>query len=266
MVLVSQSLKLLNPKTIKWLALIVIAAAFLLAASGICVHQLADVPQAWLVASCAAAFFWLFLLIRLQIFSSPQRLLFLFGTIVALNLLAQTTGGEQSPLTFAVFLLIGIAAWEGDVKYGFGVAILFSLLEAFSLRKEDVPGGVVLYLRWATFLVSAFFLARVVKTRKEKEKLDNRLESLKSEAVKLASSAEPFSFNVPKDKLLMEESRLSARVGTVMELEDSLRRQLALFHKSLSLHTVAFFLFTTVQEKKVLRLRAFSSVSNAIAS
>ena len=249
-----------------WLSLAGIAAAFYLAVSGICIRQLEDVSSAWLVISWIAAFSWLFLLIRLKIFSSPQRLLFLIGTTVGLNLLAQSTGGEQSPLIFAVFLLMGIAAWEGDAQYGFWVAILFSLLEAFYLRKEDTPHGLFLYLRWAAFLVSAVFLAKVVKTRKEKERLDYHLESLKSEAVQLASDAEPSSFNVPKDKLLMEESRLSARMGTVMELEDSLTRQLSLFQKSLPVHSAVFFLLTTVEEKKVLRLRAFSSESRAVAS
>jgi diguanylate cyclase (GGDEF)-like protein len=250
---------------VKWLSLIGIAAAFLLAGSGIFIRQLADVSPAWLVISWVAAFLWLFILIWLRIFSKPSRLLFLIASIVGLNLLAQGTGGEQSPLIFAVFLLMGIAAWEGEAKYGFWVAILFSLLEAFYLKKEDAPQGLFLYLRWAAFFVSAEFLRRIVKTRKEKEQLNNRLESLKNEAVKLATDAEPSSFNIPKDKLLMEESRLSARVGTVMEMEDSLGRQLSLFQKSIPIHSAVFFLLTRVQEKKVLRLRAFSSDSDLIA-
>lgn len=256
----------LNRKAARWLALVGIAAAFLLAGSGICILQLSDVPTAWLIVSWVAAFLWLFLLIRLHLFAEPNRLLLLIGTTVGLNLLAQSTGGEQSPLIFAVFLLMGIAAWEGEALYGFWVAILFSLLEAFYLRKEDSLAGVSLYLRWAAYLASAFFLARIVKTRKEKEELNSRLENLKSEASQLASEAEPTSFNIPKDKLLMEETRLSARVGTVMGLEDSLAKQLALFQKSLSLHSAVFFLWTTVQDKKVLRLRAFSSDSKSIAS
>lgn len=248
-----------------WLALVAIAAAYLLAGSGILVHQLADVSTSWLVFSWVAAFIWFFLLIQLKIFSKPDRVLFLLGTIVGLSLLAQSTGGEQSPLVFGVFVLMGIAAWEGEVKYGFWVAILFSFLEALFLRKEDTSQGAALYLRWAAFLVAAFFLAKVVKTRKEKEKLGQRLESLTTEAVKL-TAVEPSSFNVPKDKLLMEESRLSARVGTVMELEDSLTRQLSLFQKSLPVHSAVFFLLTTLQEKKVFRLRAFSSNSDSIAA
>ncbi len=249
-----------------WLSLAGIAAASYLAVSGICIRQLEDISSSWLVASWIIAFTWLFLLIRFKIFSRPQRFLFLLGTIVGLNLLAQSTGGEQSPLIFSVFLLMGIAAWEGDAKYGFWVAILFSLLEAFYLRKEDTPHGIYLYLRWAAFLVSAIFLAKIVKTRKEKELLDHHLESLKNEADQLASHAEPSSFNVPKDKLLMEESRLSARMGTVMELEEALTRQLSLFQKSLPVHTVVFFLLTSIQEKAVLRLRAFSSDSKDIAA
>ncbi len=255
-----------NQKAFKWFALAFIVAAFLLAGSGICTRQPTDVSTGWLVFSWVVAFFWLYLLIRLKVFLSPHRSLILIGTIVALNLLAQSTGGEQSPLIFAVFLLMGIAAWEGEAKYGFWVAVLFSLLEAFYLRKEDAPQGIALYLRWAALLVSAVFLAKVVKTRKEKEQLDHHLESLKNEAVQLATGAEPSSFNVPKDKLLMEENRLSARMGTVMELEDSLTRQLTLFQKSLPVHTAVFFLMTAIGEKKVLRLRAFSSESNDIAS
>ncbi|HJT25648.1 MAG TPA: hypothetical protein VJ873_13820, partial [bacterium] len=146
---------------VKWLALGGIAAGLLLAGSGVCIRQLADVPSYWLIVSSVAAFSWLFLLIRLGVFSKPHRFLFLVGTVVGFNLLAQSTGGEQSPLIFSFFLLIGIAAWEGEAKYGYVVALLFSGLEAFYLRKEDVPQGLALYLRWAAYLVSAAFLARV---------------------------------------------------------------------------------------------------------
>jgi len=257
-----------NQKALKWLALSVIAAGLLLAGSGICINHPIE-NTGWMVFSWLLTFLWFFLLIRFKILSGPNRVFFLLGTIVALNLLAQSTGREQSPLVLAVFLLMGIASWEGDAKYGFWVAILFSLLEAF-YPQEDYSlqrhSNLVLYLRWATFLVSAFFLARVVKTRKEKEQLDHHLESLKNEAVQLASDAEPSSFNVPKDKLLMEEGRLSARMGTVMELEESLTRQLTLFQKTLPVHTAVFFLLTTVGEKKALRLRAFSSESDSVAS
>ena len=250
----------------KWFAYVGIAVAFFLAASGVCIRQPVDVASAWLVLSWVATFFWLFLLIRIHAFSKPNRALFLLGTVIGFNLLAQSTGGEQSPLLFGVFLLMGIAAWEGEALFGYWVALVFIFLEAFYLRKEDTPQGLSLYLRWAAYLVSAFFLTRVVKTRKEKEQLNHRLETLKNDAIQLASEAEPSSFDVPKDKLLMEENRLSARVGTVMELEESLSRQLSLFQKSLSLHTAVFFLLTHVQEKKVLRLRAFSSISTSIAS
>jgi diguanylate cyclase (GGDEF)-like protein len=251
---------------VKWFALAGIAAGLLLAGSGICIRQLADVPSYWLVFSSVAAFTWLFLLIRFRVFSKSHHLLVLVGTVVGFNLLAQSTGGEQSPLIFGIFLLMGIAAWEGEAKYGYLVAILFSVLEAFYLRKEDAPEGLSLYLRWAAYLISAVFLARVVKTRREKEQLNLRLESLKNDADQLAFEAEPSSFNVPKDRLLMEESRLSARVGTVMELEGVLGRQLTLFQKSISVHTAIFFLWTSVEEKKVLRLRAASSLSKDIAT
>lgn len=251
---------------VKWLALGGIASGLLLAGSGICIRQLVDVPSYWLVISSIAAFAWLFLLNRLRVFSKPNRLLFLTGTVVGFNLLVQSTGGEQSPLIFGLFLLMGTAAWEGEARYGYLVAVLFSGLEAFYLRKEDAPQGLTLYLRWAAYLVSAAFLARVVKTRREKEQLNSRLESLKNDADQLASGAEPSSFNIPKDRLLMEEGRLSARVGTVMELEEVLGRELALFQKSLSIHTVMFFLLTVVEEKKVFRLRASSSLSQDIAS
>jgi diguanylate cyclase (GGDEF)-like protein len=250
----------------KWFAYVGIAVTFFIAASGVCIRQLADVPPGWLILSWAVTFFWLSLLIRLHIFAKPHHILFLLGTVIGFNLLAQSTGGEQSPLLFGVFLLMGIAAWEGEALFGYWVALVFIFLEAFYLRKEDTPQGLSLYLRWAAYLVSAFFLTRVVKTRKEKEQLDHRLESLKNDAIQLASEAEPSSFNVPKDKLLMEENRLSARVGTVMELEENLARQLSLFQKSISLHAAVFFLLTHVQDKRVLRLRAFSSVSDSIAT
>lgn len=254
-------------KVVKWLALGGIAAGLLLAGSGVCIRQLADVPAYWLVASCISAFAWLFLLIRLRVFSKSNRLLFLVGTVVGFNLLAQSTGGEQSPLIFGLFLLMGIAAWDGEAFYAFLVAILFSGLEAsLYFHKGDTPQGPSLYLRWAAYLVSAAFLARIVKTRQEKEQLNSRLESLKNDAVQLASEAEPSSFNVHKDRLLMEESRLSARVGTVMELEGVLTRQLELFQKSLPVNTAVFFLLTSIEEKKILRLRAASSLSQDIAS
>ncbi|HUO58602.1 MAG TPA: sensor domain-containing diguanylate cyclase [bacterium] len=250
---------------LKWLSLAGIAGTFYLAASGIFIKQLNDVSNSWLILAWVASFTWLFLLIYLRIFSSAQKFIFLIGTIVAFNLLAQSTGGTQSPLSFTVFLLMGIAAWEGGATYGFWVAILFSFLEALYFRKEDTPVGVSLYLRWAALLVSAEFLRRVVGTRHEKERLDHQLKSLKNEAIQLASDAEPSSFNIPKDQLLMEEKRLTARVGTVMELEEALNRQMAFFQKALQVQTVVGFIPTVVQDKKALRLRAFASESDAIA-
>jgi diguanylate cyclase (GGDEF)-like protein len=242
-----------------------VASAFLLAATGLCVRHPEDVSPPWMVAGLIGTFLWLFLLIRIRAFSQNYRFFFLVGTTIGLNLLAQGTGGSQSPLTFSVFLLMGVAAWDGEAKFGFGVAILFSLLEALSLRKEDIPLGWALYLRWAVFLVSAIFLAKVVKTRAEKEQLGQRLDSLKHEAVRLAASAEPASFNVPKDKLLREESRQTARVGTVMELDESLENLLSLFQKAIQVHTIAFFQLTTLEGKKVLRLQASASESHYLA-
>jgi diguanylate cyclase (GGDEF)-like protein len=248
----------------KWVWLSILAALFLLAASGICVRQSADVPVSWLVGAWITAFLWLFLLDRKKVFSQANRFLFLLGTTAGLNLLAQSTGAEQSPLIFAVFVLMGVAAWSGEAKFGFWVAILFSLLEAVSLRHQNDAQGWVLYLRWAALLVFAFFLTRIVKTRAEKEQLGHKLESLKHEAGRFATS-EPSSFNIPKDKLLREESRLTARVGTVMGLEEALGQQVSLFQKSLKLHTVSIFLLTTIEEKKVFRLRASATVSDSLA-
>ncbi len=236
----------------------------MLAASGICVRQSADVPLSWLIGAWIAAFLWLFFLDRKKVFSHPNRFLFLLGTTAGINLLAQSTGADQSPLIFAVFVLMGVAAWSGEAKFGFWVAILFSLLEAVSLRHQNNAQGWVLYLRWAALLVFAFFLTRIVKTRAEKEQLGNKLETLKHEAGRFAT-AEPSSFHIPKDKLLREESRLTARVGTVMGLEEALNQQVSLFQKSLKLHTVSIFLLTTLEEKKVFRLRASSTVSESLA-
>ena len=235
-----------------------------MAASGICVRHAADVPTGWMIGAWVGAFLWLFILDQTRAFSRAHRSLFVLGTTVAFDLLAQTTGGDQSPIIFAVFLLIGVAAWNGGAKFGFWVAVLFSLLEAVSLRNDADSHGWTLYLRWCAFLVSAFFLARLVKTRTEKEQLGHKLESLKHEAGRLVT-AEPSSFNVSKDKLLREESRLTARVGTVMGLEDSLHQQAVLFQKSLPLHTIAIFLLTPIEEKKVFRLRAASTESDSIA-
>ncbi len=247
------------------MAYTLLAAGFFLAASGVCIRPLPEVPNQWLILSWGLAFAWLFTLIRFQVFAKSNRLFFLLGTVLGLQLLAQSTGGEQSPLLFAVFILMGTAAWEGEARFGFWVAASFCLLEAVYLRREDSTLGFPLYLRWAAYLASAFFLAGIVKTRKEKEHLDHQLKSLKNDAVHLVSKAEPSSFNIPKDKLLQEESRISARVGTVMELEDTLRRQLSLFQGALSLQTAAFFLTTQMAEKEVLRLRAWSSAGDSIA-
>ncbi len=249
----------------KLLAYALLAAGFFLAASGVCIRPLPEVPTQWLVLAWGLTFTWLFILIRFQVFAKSNRLFFLLGTVLGLQLLAQSTGGEQSPLLFAVFILMGTAAWEGEARFGFWVAASFCLLEVIYLRHEDSAFGFPLYLRWAAYLATAFFLSGIVKTRREKENLDHQLKNLKNDAVHLVSNAEPSSFGIPKDKLLKEEARLSARVGTVMELEDTLNRQLALFQGALSLQTAAFFLSTQMAEKKVLRLRAWASSGNSIA-
>ncbi|HET9870435.1 MAG TPA: GAF domain-containing protein, partial [bacterium] len=235
----------------------------LLAASGICVRPPADVPVPWMVGAWSAAFLWLFLLDRPKVFLSPSRALFVLGTTVGLSLLIQSTGADQSPLIFALFVLMGVVGWHGEAKFTFWVAILFSLLEAVALRHQSTQGW-VFYLRWAGLLISAFFLVRIVRTRVEKERLGQKLESLKTEAGRLAR-AEPSSFNVPKDKLLLEESRLTARVGSVMGLEESLTQQAALFQKALKLHSVAIFLLTTLEDKQVFRLRASATASDSLA-
>ena len=250
----------------KWGVLTGEAAAFLVAASGICVRHPQDVPLPWFAVTGIAVFLWLFFLARARVFSGTHRFSYLVGTTVALNLLAQATGGSQSPLTFSVFLLMGVAAWDGEARFGFFVAVLFSLLEAFSIRKEELLLGWPLYFRWAAFIVSAFFLTKVVKIRNEKENLHQRFDDLKQEAGRLAASAEPLSFGIPKDKLLMEEGRLTARVGSVLELEEALERLLALFRKAMGAHTVVFFLSTVVGGKKALRLRAASTDSTFLAS
>ncbi|MGH7738756.1 MAG: diguanylate cyclase [bacterium] len=241
-----------------------LAVVFFLAASGICVRQSADVSLPWLLGAWLSAFIWLLVLDRQKKFFQSNRVFFVLGTTLGLDLLAQSTGGDQSPLILAVFVLMGVVAWNGEAKFAFWVALLFSFLEAVSLRHVDNVRGWDLYLRWAALLVGAFFFARVVKTRAEKERLGNKLESLKHEAGRFAV-AEPSSFSIPKDKLLREESRLTARVGTVMGLEDSLGQQAALFQKALKLHTVSIFLLTEVGEKKVFRLRASASVSDSLA-
>ena len=257
--------RLKNRNFFKWLTLVLIAAALLLSGSGICIRHLSEVPPLWLVLSWILVFLWLFILVRLKLFSSPSSMTILVGTIVGWSLLAQSTGGDQSPLTYGILLLMGVAAWEGEARYAFGVAILYSVLEAVSLRHEDLSQGLPQYLRWGTFLISAIFLSRIVKTREEKERLNQRLTTLQTEAENLANSEEMPSFKIPKDKLLVEENRLNARVGTVIELEESLSRQLLLFQKTMGFYTAACFLLTDIEEKTVLRLRGHSSQSGSIA-
>lgn len=247
------------------IVLVLVLTILLLASSGICIRPLQQVNSWWLVISWFFICLWIFILIKLKLFLISYRLIILIATIGVIEVLVQTTGGDQSPLVYVVFLLIGVAAWEGKASYGFCVAILFSILEAISFHHENVPENLPLCLHWAAFLVTAIFLTQIVKTRKEKEQLNFRLNSLKDEAEKLAALAEPSSFNLQKDMLLREENRLSARIGTVMDLEESLIRKLKIFQISLPIHTAACFLFTAVGEKHVLRLRAYSSDSDSVA-
>jgi len=249
----------------KWPALIVLAAAFYLAVSGVCVQQVEDVPLAWLLCAWALSFTWLFFLLRQKVFGGPHPLLFLLGTTLGLDLFVQSTGGGQSPLVFAVFLLMGLATWEGKARYGYWVAFIFGLLEVLYLGRDPGLQGLSPYLRWATLIVCAFFLSKMAKTRQEKRILDQRLETLKNDADRLASQAEPSSVDVPKDLLLQEESRFTARLSTVLELERSLARQLVFFQRALPAHSALFFHADSFQGRQVLRLRAFSSESNDVA-
>lgn len=214
------------------------------------------------------SFLSIFLLLRLKLLADQQNYPFVWILTVTLLLvfLTQSTGGDQSPLLFSIFLLMGVIAWEGRGFYAFCVAFIVCLCEALALRRSISIENTSLYLRWSSLFITAFFLSKVVQIRRDKERLDQRLIDLKNEADQLAASAEPGAFDTPSNQSLAEENRFSTRVGTVMELEESLTRQLILFRLESGVQTAACFLLTRLEDREILRLKAYSSASGHLAS
>ncbi len=247
---------------------ITLAAAFLVAASGVCVRPLNDGFSFWLVLAWVLPFICLFFLLRLRLIGENQShpFLWIFGATLLLVLLTQSTGGVQSPLLFSIFLLMGIVAWEGKGFYAFAVAFSVCLCEAISLRRSISDEYTSVYLRWLSLFITAFFLAKVVQIRRDKERLDQRLVALKNEAARLAASSEPRVFETSSSHSLVEENRFSARAGSVMELEESLTHLLSLFRTISGIQTAACFLLTSIEDREILRLRAFSSATGDLAS
>ncbi len=245
-----------------------VALALLLAASGVCVRPLEDVFSFWLVLAWAGSFSSVFLLMRLKLLGGSQAhpLFWVLSTTLLLELLTQSTGGNQSPLLFSFFLMMGVASWEGKSFYAFAVAFVYCLCDALALRHSISFDSYSLYLRWIAFFITAFFLSKIVQIRSDKEKLNQKLVALKTEADQLALSSEPGAFEISSNQTFAMENRMSARVGTVMELENSLERQLTLFRLESGVQTAACFLLTSIEEKDVLRLKAYSSVSADVAS
>jgi len=245
--------------------LVAAAAALLFASTGVANRHGGDVSSWEIAIAWAAAMSALFFLYRISAFTRPERVLILLLSLALLNTAAQATGGVSSPVGLALFLFLSLAAWNGRVKLELGGAALYSGLEAASTWSVQGSLDPPLFLRWFTFLLFAFLLGRAVKVRSEKDVLERRLENIEREAGQLAQD-EPSAFNLNKDGLLKEEARLSARVGTVMELEDSLERLLELHRMSTGLHTAACFLMTPIEGRLVLRMRAHSSSAPSVAS
>ncbi len=210
----------------------------------------------------------IFLLLKLRLLGNQHAhaLTWVLAVTLLLAILTQSTGGDRSPLVFTLFLLMGVAAWEGKSVYPFLIAAIICLSEGLALRHSLAFEDLSLYLKWLSFFITAFFLAKIVRVRYEKEKLDQKLTDLKNEADHLAANAEPGSFETPSNQSLAEESRLSARVGSVMDLEQSLGRQLSLFRMESGVQTAACFLLTMLEEKEILRLRAYSTSAPDLAS
>lgn len=245
--------------------LVAAAAALLFASTGVANRYIGDVTFVETATAWVAALLGLYGLYRFRAFSLPERVLILVLALSLLNTAAQATGGISSPVGLSLFLFLSLAAWNGRVKLEMGGAVLYVLLEAVSTYSSQRIIEAHLYPRWATFLLFAFLLGRAVRVRSEKDALENRLKAIQHEAGQLAQD-EPSAFNLPKDKLLQEEARLSARVGTVMELEESLARLLDLHRRSLGLHTAACFLMTPLEGRMSLRMRAHSSLCGSVAS
>jgi len=276
--------------------LVAVAAALLFASTGVANRHLEEVVSWETTTAWVVALLGLFFLYRFDAFASSQRALILTLTIALLNVAAQATGGVESPVSLLLFVFLSLAAWNGRVKLEMaggaaptsetpspqgktplGIpsgqtgsspiwgAFLYCALEALSFYSTNGTLEAHLYLRWLTFLLFAFLLGKSVKVRSEKDRLEARLKTIEREADRLAES-EPSSLNIPKDKLLKEEARFSARLGSVMELEDSLTRILDLFRRSMGLQTVACFLLSPLEGKMILRLRAYSSQASSLAA
>ena len=170
---------------------IFLAAAFLVAASGVCVRPLSELPTIWLILAWVLSFLSIFLLLRLKLVADQQNhpLIWVLTGTLLLVFLTQSTGGDQSPLLFSIFLLMGVIAWEGKSFYAFSVALIVCLCEALTLRHSLSIDNISLYLRWFSLFITAFFLAKVVQIRRDKERLNQRLVDLKNEADQLAVSA-----------------------------------------------------------------------------
>ncbi len=247
--------------------MVILTAACLLAATGVCVRSIADISPIWIVLSWLGSFLCVLSLMRLKLIlkPKPQAFLWVLTATLVVILLSQFTGGNQSPLFFWYFLLMGVAAWEGKGTYAFGVAFLACFCEVLALRRSSSFNDLSLFLKWLSVFITALFLFRAVRLRKEKEKLDQKFQTLQQEAKQLAVNAEALTLDASSHQSLTEEKRLTARMGSVMELEATLGRQLSLFRMGSGVQTAACFLLTSMEGKEVLRLRAHASAVTELA-
>jgi len=260
----TQNLPKVHSRWLPWILALGAAGAFFLAASGLLIRPAGDVP-AW--RTTLGAGFLLVGLTGCALYADALKTHAYLSSLTAPILLAlwtQTTGGWASPLAGFLFPLLALWAWTLGLRHAVATAALYLLLE-YAGNRMGLPPWQDLATRFVILLFFILLLKKVAEIRRQKEKIQGRLEHLHREAGTLAASAEPSSFIVPKDQLLQQEKRLGARVNTVLELETSLRKRLDLARTSLDCHTAACFLVGLLGGKRVLRLRAYSSKSKSLA-
>jgi diguanylate cyclase (GGDEF)-like protein len=177
---------------------------------------------------------------------------------VFLSLSTQWTGGWASPLSGFLFPLVALWAWFLGLRHamaGAGVFIALSLVSEW----RDLPAGPYL-AGWLSAL--GFFLLllkKVAEIRRQKEQAQKRFDHLRKEARDLADAAEPASFQGDAPPQGMRERSEGARLATLMNLEESLKRQMVLAREALGAHTVGCLRLAKIGDKDVLRMRAISS-------
>jgi len=137
---------------------------------------------------------------------------------VFLSLMTQWTGGWVSPLSGFLFPLVAIWAWFMGLRHAMAGAGLFIFL-SFASERGDLPAGPYLVAWFCALALFLILLKKVEEIRRQKEKLQGKLEQLHAEAKQLAVSSQPASFQASSDNQILKEKSLDARMTTVMGLE-----------------------------------------------